>query len=229
MLRPVVMAAAMLGGLLAGPAQAAPVNAAAPIALFDVELLDGTDLRNTTGLQILSGLMSSRGAGDFTAIPGGTQVAVNSALYLYTALGGLGETAFSFSIGDYGVFTETAAPLILAQGVSATSTSIEAYLLGIFAPSGPLGAFTPGPASFDVSFTRSASTGTRADVASTSGSGTLASPPSPVSVPEPASWALLGMGPALLTLLRLRRWAGRAKGRPARRRGYFSTNAFSIT
>lgn len=200
----------MLGAMLAGPARADPVNAAAPIALFDVTMLDGTDLRNTTGLQLADGLTSSRGAGDFAVIPGGTQVAMNGALYLYTALGGLGGSAFSFSIGDFGIFTETAAPLILAQGVSASSTSIEAYLLGVFAPSGVLGAFTPGPASFDVSFTRSASLGNGADVASTSGSGTLASPPSSVSVPEPSSWALLGVGPALLTLLRLRRWAGKA-------------------
>ncbi len=229
MLKRVVVAAAMLGAVLAGPGHAAPVNAAAPIALFNVELLDGTDLRNTTGLQISSGLMSSRGAGDFAMIPGGTSVAVRSPLYLYTALGGMDDAAFSFSIGDYGVFTETAAPLILAQGVSATSTSIEAYLLGIFAPSGALAAFTPGPASFDVSFTRSASTGNGADVASTSGSGTLASPPSPISVPEPSSLALLAIGPALMALLRMRRWAKPAKARPAPQQYYFSTKAFSIT
>lgn len=210
MLRLVAVAAAMLGAVLAGPARADPVNAAAPVALFNVTMLDGTDLRNTTGLQLAKGLTSSQGAGDFAVIPGGTSVAVNGALHLYTALGGLGSSAFSFSIGGYGVFTETAAPLILAQGASATSTSIEAYLLGIFSPSEALGTFTAGPASFDVSFTRSASSGNGMDVASTSGSGTLASPPSPISVPEPSSWALLGIGPALLTLLRMRRWAEQA-------------------
>ena len=92
--------------------------------------------------------------------------------------------------------------------MTATSTSIEAYLLGIFSPAGTLGGFTPGPASFDVSFTRSAASNdpNNMQVASISGSGTLASPPTAVPVGEPAS--LLLIGPALMGLaVRKRRTA----------------------
>lgn len=193
------------GACGAGPAAAAPVNAADPVALFEVELLDGTDLTNATGLRLSAGVTTSQGAGDFAAIPYGTGVATNGALHLHTALGGLADAAFSFTIGGFGTFTETAAPQIVARGVTASSTGIEAYLLGVFSPAGALAAFTPGPASFDVSFTRSASVQDGAVVASTSGSGTLASPPAAVPVGEPASWGLLGMGMAALGLARVRR------------------------
>ena len=196
-------AAALCGAawLLSAPAQASPVNATAPIALLNVDLMDGTDLSNTTGLYLDAGVTTARGAGDFQAIPAITAVMVNGPLYLYSALGGLGDAAFSFSIGDYGTFIETAAPRLLGNAMTATSTSIEAYLLGTFTPTGALSGFTPGPASFDVSFTRSSASGSGSDtqVASTSGSGTLASPPAAVLVGEPASVFLLG--PVLMGLV----------------------------
>ena len=78
-------------------------------------------------------------------------------------------------------------------------------------PPGALSGFTPGPASFDVSFTRSTASNdaSNAQVASTSGSGTLASPPAAVSVKEPAS--LLLLGPALLGMAVHKR-SGRRRG-----------------
>ena len=81
------------------PAQASPLNATAPIALFNVDLLDGTDLSNATGLYLDIGVTTARGAGDFSVIPAVTGVVVNGPLYLYSALGGLGDAAFSFSLG----------------------------------------------------------------------------------------------------------------------------------
>ena len=198
------------GPFSVGPADAAPVNAADPLALFDVELLDGTDLSNASGVRLSTGVTTSQGAGDFRVVPSGTGVTTGGALDFHTPLGGVGIQAFSFTLSGFGTFTETAAPQVINQGVTASSTSIEAYLPGVFSPAGGLAGFTPGPASFDVSFTRSASATNGAVVASTSGSGTLASPPAAVAgAASPRPWRCWGWAS--------RRWGWR--GGAARRGG----------
>ncbi len=202
MLTRLVMAAVLCGaaGVTAAPAHAAPVNATAPIALFNVMPVDGSDLSNATAVRFASGVTTSRGAGDFGMIPAGTAVSVSGPLHFFTALGGLGSDAFSFTIASYGTFVTTDAPRIVSSSVTSTSTGVEAYLLGLFTPAAALGDFTPGPASFDVSFTRSSATNdaNNREVSSTSGSGTLASPPAAVPVREPGS--LLLLAPALMGL-----------------------------
>lgn len=214
MLKQFALAVALCGAYASiRPALADPVNATAPVALFNVELLDGTDLSNASGLMLDFGTTTARGAGDFLPIPAQTSVAVEGPLYLYTALGGPGDAPFAFSIGSFGRFVTSAAPLILNSSKTATSTGIEAYLLGIFSPAGDLGSFTPGPASFDVSFTRSIANNAAngSTVASTSGSGTLASPPSPIAVVEPGSMLLLATGAGMVGLT----VGGRRKPQPA--------------
>ncbi len=79
----------LFGAALCGfsPSQASPVNATAPIASFNVDLLDGTDLSNTIGLDLDLGVTTAHGAGNLLPVPAVTKVVINGPLYLYSALG----------------------------------------------------------------------------------------------------------------------------------------------
>jgi hypothetical protein len=96
-------------------------------------------------------------------------------------------TGFTFSNATFGTFTETAAPIMISQGVVDGVVQSETFqLLGNYV-GGPVGA-TATPSSFTIGFTQDGGPGN-----SVSASGTLTIPPV-AAVPEPASVIMLSMG-----------------------------------
>ena len=144
-----------------------------------------------------NGNTSAVGQGGLSVIPVLTPVTLTESLFPNGLDGGTGGIPFSFTIVGYGTFTETANPVVNTNGApSGGASNVDLYLLGTFTPS--FGAFTPGAASLDVSFTQTDG--------SYSGSGTFSSPPTGPA-PEPSSLILLGTGlaGAAGTLFRRRR------------------------
>ncbi len=189
---------ALAGALAASSlvASATPVTGSDSIALFNVTVSPAnSSLNPISGVNNLSytiGFVSSTGTGDFAAIPVTTQVS-GATLFPAGANGGNGVTPFSFTITGFGTFTETKNPVVVTNGTSGTSSSVDFFLFGTFTPSGALAGFQPNSASFNVSFTEN---GNATTGISYSGSGTLSAPgngsPNGGPVPEPSSIALLG-------------------------------------
>jgi hypothetical protein len=140
------------------------------------------------------------GVNDLAGVPINTGVTLNT-LFTNGVNGGNGgsELAFSFTIAGFGTFVETANPVLLNSISIGNSQGVSYFLVGNFTPT--FGGFTPGPASFRVSFEESA----QGDSISYAGSGTFASPPERVSVPEPGILALMGLGFGGLAFIRRRR------------------------
>jgi hypothetical protein len=166
------------------------------LGLFNVGVAgNGTNLNGATSIFSSSnnGITQATGGGDLSVVGAGTLLSLNT-LYTGGVNGGNGgsESAFSFTITGYGTFVETSNPLLVSSTATGQAQGAEYYLVGTFTPTGALASsFSPGPSSFDVSFTETVGTNSN----SYSGSGTFASPPTaPAGVPEPASLILLGTG-----------------------------------
>lgn len=180
MIRNVAFFAALSLGLAATNAPAAFTGT---MGLVDFNTSINTSSLATATTFNLGGLQDNGNkTGGFLPVPTTTSFGTGSF--------SLGSTsALTFSNPTFGTFQETAAPLITATSVVGGVTIGETfYILGTFNPGATLGGGGPIPASFTVSFTQTGGPGT-----AVSASGTVSIPPS-LSVPEPASIAMLGLG-----------------------------------
>lgn len=144
-----------------------------------------------TGVAITGGIGSATGA--YVNIPVGTFVGGNISASASLSLSNPNSYSISFynSGNEFGVFSATSAKKIGSSGAG-NSESLTLYLLGSFTPGADLlradlGLQT-GPAPSSQIITINETSG------STSSSSTLATPPTPIKVPEPGSLLLFGTG-----------------------------------
>jgi hypothetical protein len=189
MLRSLITGSVAAVALMAASAvQAAPIDGTAGVALIGTSSDTATIGLGTTFSSDFSAISST--SGDMNAVALATLFNTSS----ITATVG---SAVSFSAG-FGAFSGTITLASAAGPVNNRTVSL--YALGLFTPDGPLASFSPGPMSLTISATQTGGAGSSVSV-----SYSMASPPSPPRVAEPATLALLGAGLMGLAAVRRRK------------------------
>jgi len=158
------VAALAIGG---GSSQAGPVNGSIGMAAILPTLANGTNLGNTTQINILTWITTGFGTMDYAPIPITTP-------YGTTPLDLTSLATFTISNASWGTFAASTGMI-----VQQTASFLDVYLMGTYTPGPLMVGVDPGPTSFRISFNQSG--------ASISGAATLSSPPAPLMTPEPAT------------------------------------------
>lgn len=173
-----ILGAAAATMIFAAPATAAvTLNGSVAVAIVGVSSSTASIGSGTTFTNTLTSIVGSAN-GDFAGMQGNF---VNISSLTAT----IGES-FSF-LSAFGDYSGTVTSVNVDGDVN--NRTVSAYILGIFTPTGTMSGYSAGAASTTFSFTQTGLS------AATSGSFTLASPPSPIpAIPEPATWAMMMVG-----------------------------------
>jgi hypothetical protein len=179
-----VLAVVLSSALLGTSAQAGPIIVGSEaftqqngVAITPLPTPDG--VYNATSFMGVALATNANATGDFTVVNSNYQL---SPTFTVPVANTPPPTSFSFSDGGFGMFTATS-ETVFFQGGNATNGFADLVFHGIFAPGTLFTGLSPNTdATFNISFTQSGG--------SISESATL----SMAAVPEPASFALLGIG-----------------------------------